>query len=47
MELVKKGLDDAKYRFCEKFTSVLFFLMCHFSQSVFSVSIISLSFVAV
>lgn len=26
MELVKKGLDDAKYRFCEKFTLVLSFL---------------------
>lgn len=26
MELFKKGLDDAKYRFCEKFTLVFSFL---------------------
>lgn len=46
MELFKRGLDNANYRFCEKFTLVFSFSPVLFFQSVFSVSIISLSFAA-
>ena len=35
MELVKRGLDDAKYRFCEKFNLVLAFLSVLFPTQYF------------